>query len=894
MPRVFHQKSRVFHQINIPARSYSPDVEDNPFEDNGSAGGTDPPEQEAHQHEQVIDAVSFDRSEGKNEDCDSGSQAEDNPLNFQGVDEFLFYSEEEQQESDGLDDKPDNNGFGDGAAVQGESGDVPAGADGGGPMDAIPVAVGNNADDTSVIGSADDNDQGDQLNDNLGSGPESTIGGNSPECPKWPGYRVVELYNVDDPSQYLHVNVPFELESCGCDAQTGFWCADYLFGVDLVTLCRAINLDPRETIQGLEVQYPWSPGGISNDGALPSEMDFEKREEYKSNPDPCAWDNQVHSLGVFQLHATPRNQLLRLGLKGRELPGWIAPVDEDAPNPVENPKPLDIRPIHPSTDCEDSADDEGEESAEDEGNASEDDCNKAKPSGLTFNMYEESRHNEIFYYLLCNQLPTRLNGKGPKMNLQRKQFRQNANRRYQLDTINVPGEEATHKLYYLNGAESVKRKQERTPAADARKHIFRRRYVPRADEIEAIIAKDHTHSGHNAAEMRLRDQYMIVNLRKRVNAVHADNCPICDKFKPIKKIPTRAILTSRRLQLVQFDLTKFYVTDEEGYQWILVVVDHFTKYCWAQAFLTKESLPIAEFLADLFMHNGVPERWHADNGGEFTSAHIDAAREVLVQNVNDPIRGKKLTYSHGMPRNPRCQGLVERLNQTLKTRIHKQLMEKGYQYKKDAVWDWRPTLKKVVFELNRTHVKLYGVSPHILLYGFAAEAPDHRPLRPEQHARLHLHCANQQRKAASKKGALDTPTYFDSGDAVMVHALKERRSHHDLVGKNAVPWPATATIVCESSTNRNYYKIKWTSRGIDGKKKGEVAHQLWPHWCLKKWLTGPGKYIAGFPIKGERDEDSSVDTTSEDLSDGEDVSDRQDDHVSLMGLCHAILCLWHM
>jgi len=89
-------------------------VEDNPFEDNGSAGGTDPPEQEAHQHEQVIDAVSFDRSEGKNDDCDSGSQAEDNPLNFQEVDEFLFYSEEEQQESDGLDDKPDNNGFGDG------------------------------------------------------------------------------------------------------------------------------------------------------------------------------------------------------------------------------------------------------------------------------------------------------------------------------------------------------------------------------------------------------------------------------------------------------------------------------------------------------------------------------------------------------------------------------------------------------------------------------------------------------------------------------------------------------------------------------------------------------------------------------------------------------------
>ena len=127
----------------------------------------------------------------------------------------------------------------------------------------------------------------------------------------------------------------------------------------------------------------------------------------------------------------------------------------------------------------------------------------------------------------------------------------------------------------------------------------------------------------------------------------------------------------------------------------------------------------------------------------------------------------------------------------------------------------------------------------------------------------------------------------------MVHALKKRRSHHDLVGKNAVPWPATATIVNESSTNRNYYKIKWTSRGIDGKKKGQVAHQLWPHWCLKKWLTGPGKFIAGFPIKGDPDDDSGALSTSEDASDDEDGPDQQNDHVSLTDMCLGVRMLWH-
>ena len=892
MPRVYNFKA-------IQIRSISPDVEFDDFNDEG-AGVPELADVNGPPIDRVNDSVSFGGSGSEDDDkSQRNDQEKDHKLSSQDEDPFLFEggdgsSEDAEQIDIGPDAKPDGDGFGGGAAVQGESGDVPASADIGEAADAVPVIVDDNADFdvvhdngdvNSLLGSNIDNNHGSPQGEKDGSGSEFPAGDNSPGKNRpWPGYRLVELYNVDDPSKLQMVKVPWRLESCTCDEATGFWCTDHLVGVDLVTLCRALNLDPRTAIHGLDIQYPWTHGGISMDDNLPSEMDFEKREDYRSNPDPCAWDDYVHSLGVFYLHATPESLPVRVGFQGSELPGWIAPVVDDAPGPVANPKPLDVRPIHPSTSSDDSPEDEDEDS--------DDDFGKEKPQ-MNFNAYEEPRHNEIFYYLMCKQIPTRLDGPGQKLRIQRKQFRQNVKRRYQVDTISVPDAEDIHKLYYVNGSESAKRKQERTASSDTRKHVYRRRYVPRADEIDEIIAKDHTHSGHNASEMRLRDQYLITNLRQRVESVHGDNCPICDKFKPIKKIPTRPILTSRRLQMVQFDLTKFYVMDEDGFQWILVVVDHFTKYCWAEAFVTKESLPIAEYLADLFMHNGVPERWHADNGGEFTSAHMDAAREVLMQNVHDPIRGEKLTYSHGMPRNPRCQGLVERLNQTLKTRIHKQLMDQGYEYKKNAIWKWRPTLKKVVFELNRTHVKLYGVSPHILLYGFAAEVPDHRPLRPEQHARLHLHCANMQRKAASKKGALDTPTYFQSGDAVMVHALKERRSHHDLVGKNAVPWPATATIVNESSTNRNYYKIKWTSRGIDGKEKGQVAHQLWPHWCLKKWLTGPGKFIAGFPIRGDVDGDSGGLSTSDDASDDEDGPDQQNDHVSLTDMCLGVRMLWH-
>ena len=89
------------------------------------------------------------------------------------------------------------------------------------------------------------------------------------------------------------------------------------------------------------------------------------------------------------------------------------------------------------------------------------------------------------------------------------------------------------------------------------------------------------------------------------------------------------------------------------------MVDHFTKYMWGQAFKTKEAGPIAAWLWDIFSGNiTMPERWHADNGGEFKNYHIDAVREMLGSRCDE--KGILLEYSHSMPGNPRCQGLVER------------------------------------------------------------------------------------------------------------------------------------------------------------------------------------------------------------------------------------------
>jgi transposase InsO family protein len=56
-----------------------------------------------------------------------------------------------------------------------------------------------------------------------------------------------------------------------------------------------------------------------------------------------------------------------------------------------------------------------------------------------------------------------------------------------------------------------------------------------------------------------------------------------------------------------------------GYIYLLVVIDHFTKYVWTEAFKTKHSVTVAESLIKLFAKEGMPETLLSDNGGEFVS-----------------------------------------------------------------------------------------------------------------------------------------------------------------------------------------------------------------------------------------------------------------------------------
>ena len=62
-----------------------------------------------------------------------------------------------------------------------------------------------------------------------------------------------------------------------------------------------------------------------------------------------------------------------------------------------------------------------------------------------------------------------------------------------------------------------------------RDKLYKFRVVPKQREALELIQEDHltNHDGHNTAETRLNERYLIKGLRKKVEAVGGNNCSVC-------------------------------------------------------------------------------------------------------------------------------------------------------------------------------------------------------------------------------------------------------------------------------------------------------------------------------------------------------------------------------
>ena len=136
----------------------------------------------------------------------------------------------------------------------------------------------------------------------------------------------------------------------------------------------------------------------------------------------------------------------------------------------------------------------------------------------------------------------------------------------------------------------------------------------------------------------------------------------------------------------------------------LVFQDYLPKWPEVSPVADRTALVVAKCLAGLIYRHGVPSTIVHDHAPEFLSDVLQETAFILGI--------KQLPTSPG---HPQCDGLVERLNRTLKTMLSKLIVNKGR--------GWDQVLGPLLFAYRTMPHSSTGETPFLLLYSRDAKLP---------------------------------------------------------------------------------------------------------------------------------------------------------------------------
>ena len=187
------------------------------------------------------------------------------------------------------------------------------------------------------------------------------------------------------------------------------------------------------------------------------------------------------------------------------------------------------------------------------------------------------------------------------------------------------------------------------------------------------------------------------------------NCQICQRHKAQRRGPPTPVgmidPPQSPFELLSMDFIGPLKPRSEDFEHVLVIIDHFTRWAIAIPTQNQNAETVASALVDEVFHKyGVPLRLLSDRGSAFRS-------QLLIE-LQRLLRVKPLfTSAH----HPQCNGMVERLNGTLKTILSN--------ISQDFKSQWVQVLQAAVFAYNTSVSEATGYTPYFLLYGREALTP---------------------------------------------------------------------------------------------------------------------------------------------------------------------------
>ena len=137
----------------------------------------------------------------------------------------------------------------------------------------------------------------------------------------------------------------------------------------------------------------------------------------------------------------------------------------------------------------------------------------------------------------------------------------------------------------------------------------------------------------------------------------------------------------------------------DGYQYVLVIMDDFTRYVELTPCKAATADAVVEALECVFLRHGIsPPIFQSDNGSHFANAKLAAlaAKYGFTQRFSEPHR-------------PQTNGIVERANWTIVRTIMAYIERHSAR--------WAHFIRQVQFHMNTFVSSSLGMSPHSALYG---------------------------------------------------------------------------------------------------------------------------------------------------------------------------------